>query len=188
MVGVVAGPELVSNDHNALGGIFLHCPGTLKVVFRNAVEELMVEDTLVSIDQVSLLFGINPAEVHIVSKFECSGATKSLKALISADFMKGSHLKGTDGNDLALSLNCVDKIGETVKLGNTLLAFSQLDSFGIDINITTERIVLRGRLPILIKKQAVKFSCKEDLDLLEESLAKFIHGLGKLSKGPVCGG
>lgn len=138
MVGVVAGPELVSNDHNALGGVFLHSPGTLKVVFRNIVEEFMVEDALVSIDQVSLFFGIHPAEVHIVSKLACSGATKTLEALISADFMKRGHLKGTDGNDLALSLNGVNKIGEAVKLGYTLLAFSELDSFGIDFNITTE--------------------------------------------------
>jgi hypothetical protein len=32
----------------------------------------------------------------------------------------------------------VNKIGEAVKLGDTLLAFSQLDSLGIDFNITTE--------------------------------------------------
>lgn len=82
----------------------------------------------------------------------------------------------------------MNKIREAVKLGDALLAFSQLDSFGIDFNITTERVVLRGRLSILIKKQAIEFSCKEGLNLLEESLAKLINGLWKLSKGPVSGG
>ena len=92
MIGIVAWPELVSNDDNALGSVFLHGPGTLKVVFRNAVEELMVENAFISINQVSLFFAINPAEVHIVSKFESCGATKTLEALISADFMKWCHL------------------------------------------------------------------------------------------------
>ena len=110
MVGVVARPELVSDDDHALGGVFLHGPGALEVIFGDRIKEMMVEDALISVNKVSLLLGLDSAEVDVAVKLKGSRTTEALEALVSADLMKRSHLESTDGDDLALLFNGVDQV------------------------------------------------------------------------------
>lgn len=107
VVSVVAGPEFVSDNDDALSSVFLHGPGTLQRVFADGVKEFVVKDALVSVDEVSLLLGQDSAEVDIAIKLKGGRPAEALEALISADLMKRGHLESANRDDLALSLNGV---------------------------------------------------------------------------------
>ncbi len=82
----------------------------------------MIEDTLVSVDEIAFLLAEHSSEVSVVLKVNGLRASESLESLIAANFTKRSHLESTHWDNLTFFFDSVDGICKAIKLSHSFLS------------------------------------------------------------------
>lgn len=110
MVGIVTWPKLVSDHCNALSGIFLDAPDSLKGVLGKGIEELMIENAIIAINKVPLFLAKDRSKVDIAFESKGLRSAQSLEAFVASHFMKGCHLQSSQRDRLTFLFNCPHQV------------------------------------------------------------------------------
>lgn len=130
MVGSVARPDVVSDDGHLAARVFLDAPHSRGKVLAHLIQEVWLENSVVSQQQLFLLIRLHIPEVRVGLKGEAFVARQSSESYISLNFVGLSHAKGSLGNDLAVVLDRQHCVEESVLLDQTSVDYSLVGVLG----------------------------------------------------------
>ena len=120
-VGREARPDSApQHDARLVDFVSLHSPRLVRLLEGSVVQEVEAEDVLFASTQVNFLALLARTQVHVrVQVFKLS-EIQSFEGLIHLDAADGILSVGANGDNLALSLDAVDDVAETVLFGDSI--------------------------------------------------------------------
>ena len=116
VVGVVTRPEETSKNDYWHSAVAYYGPRVLRQVLSDLIQECIIVDGLSSLSDGELLLLLNRSEMLVSLQTESFISGKSLECLVSFDFLERTEFVTGLRYDLALILDCVDDVSQSVKL------------------------------------------------------------------------
>ena len=119
--GSEAGPDAApQHDTRQVDLIHLNGPALLGLLQSGIVQEVMAEDVLFARSLINFIFLLHRSQVHVrVERLEL-GALEATERLIRLHVAQGVLSPGADRHDLALAVNHVGDVAETLELGDAV--------------------------------------------------------------------
>ena len=90
---------------DGLGSVEVKSPGALGLVIGDWVEEVSVENGVITLDLVLLLFVLHVAEVVVLRYIERLFLLEALKCFVTAHLVHGREFKGAMRHDMRIVLD-----------------------------------------------------------------------------------
>ena len=116
VVEVEARPEQVAAEDCLFGHVVLEAPAPIWLVLLNALKEEWIEWCTWQVELFFLLWNQHVAEVQIAGYLQGVVSTQSLEGFIASDLVRCSHLVCAHGSYLAISLDCMDYVVNSIDL------------------------------------------------------------------------
>mmetsp|Transcript_1445 Transcript_1445/g.2089 ORF Transcript_1445/g.2089 Transcript_1445/m.2089 type:complete len:228 (-) Transcript_1445:260-943(-) len=121
VIGSEASPEVVSNNSHLVGGVWLDAPAAHGQISGDLVEEVRLENCVVSEQSSLLCLILHVSEVRIVREAESSVAVETTEGHIPLNFVCLSQTEGAMRADLAIVFDSHDRVEQTVLLDKTTI-------------------------------------------------------------------
>jgi hypothetical protein len=87
MEGGVSLPNIISNESHSARVVFLECPAALGQVGVHLIEEISLEDSIVSLQVLLLSSVLHISKVRVASKVEAVACGQASESFVSLNFV-----------------------------------------------------------------------------------------------------